>query len=107
MRMEKNIFFPKHEKAYTVRIYANFSFHHVCDFADAFATTNQSYPLLSAAQLTECSLLVNCCLSDATAHKHIGFGLPKWFMFLLVVVHKHCPTTSRKMNSLLSITPKA
>ena len=35
-------------------------------------------------------LLVNCCLSDATAHKYLGFGLPKWFMFLLVVVYHHC-----------------
>ena len=33
-------------------------------------------------------------------HKHIGFGLPKWLMFLLVEVNQHCQLAGRKINSL-------
>ena len=46
-------------------------------------------------------LLANWCLSDAPGHNHIRFGLPKWSMFLLVLVHQHCPTCS-----WLSLRPK-
>jgi hypothetical protein len=43
-----------------MRLYADFDFHHLCIFADAFATINQSHPLLRAAHLTECTLTLSC-----------------------------------------------
>jgi hypothetical protein len=58
------------------------SSHHInlrfC-LSHAFATIHQSRPLaVSAAHL---GVYFYC---DAIAHPYLGFGLPKWFLFLLV-----------------------
>jgi hypothetical protein len=66
----------------------------------AFETINQAHPL-RATHLTSVPSLAIFCLSDAPAHDHMGFGLPKWSMFLLALAHQHCPTCST-----LSLRPK-